>query len=116
MKVGPADVDRIAREIARMEHAEQRCSDAAIAADKALKAAKELATEVSARVLALETEAAALEEEHPGIFEPKNDADAAENGGKLTPEEIGAADLMRCVVENKSLGRLFLIFSCLDTR
>jgi hypothetical protein len=98
VKVGPADVDRIAREIARMEHAEQRCSDAAIAADKALAAATELADEVSSRVAALEAEAAALEEEHPGIFEPKSDADAAENGGKLTPEEIGAADLMRYVL------------------
>ena len=82
-----------------MEHAEQRCSDAAVAADKALVAATERADEVSARVAALEGEAAALEEEHPGIFEPKSAADAAENGGKLTPEEIGAADLMRCVSE-----------------
>jgi hypothetical protein len=98
MKVGPADVDRIAREIARMEHAEQRCFDAAVAADKSLLAATELADDISTRVVALEGEAAALEEEHPGIFEPKSDADAAENGGKLTPEEIGAADLMRCVL------------------
>ena len=94
VKVGPADVDRIARELARMENAEQASSNAAHAASKNLAAATAVVDEVTARVAQLEAEIAALEEEHPGIFEMKDPAEAKENGGKLTPEEIGAADLM----------------------
>ena len=102
VRVGPADVDRIARELVRMDHAEQRCADAVVVSTKALAAATEAKDEVDARVTALEAQAAELEEEHPGIFEPKSEAEAAESGGKLTKEEIGAADLIRRLTSTRT--------------
>lgn len=92
--VGPADVDRIARELTRMERAEQSADLAQAAAAKSLAAAEEVAAKAKEHLEGLEAAVSQLEEEHPGIFEPKTAAEASENDGKLTPEEIEAASLM----------------------
>lgn len=96
--VGPADVDRIARELARIEHAEQAADLAQLAATKSLAAMEVRVATCAELVAGLEMEQSRIEEENPGMFEPKSAEESAESNGKLTNEEVEAADLMRRLV------------------
>eukprot|EP01052_Picozoa_sp_SAG31_P006831 SAG31_NODE_319_length_17776_cov_4.703570_3_plen_450_part_00 len=101
---GPADVFRIANDIEALRHAEEDCEDWSIKASRRLKSAESGAAGLKRKLTDMEHEMQQMEEEHPGIFEQKEDDELLEEpdkGGEcvgMSEEERRGAELLRLVV------------------